>query len=71
MLTLCLLQPKLIYPMDNKDSRWLGAWWLGYLVCGLLTMWFAVIVAGFPPYLPGSRNTRDEHILKGTRIGYT
>ncbi|XP_046847558.1 solute carrier organic anion transporter family member 4A1-like [Xenia sp. Carnegie-2017] len=58
-------QPKLIYPMDNKDPRWLGAWWLGYLVSGLLTMWFAVIVAGFPPYLPGSRNTRDEHILKG------
>jgi hypothetical protein len=51
--------------MDLEDFRWLGAWWLGYLVFGLITIFHALIVSGFPASLPGSQAVRDEHILKG------
>jgi hypothetical protein len=52
--------------MNMEDFRWLGAWWLGYILFGLITMLNALIVSGFPASLPGSRATRDEHVLKGT-----
>jgi hypothetical protein len=55
-----------MHKMNMEDFRWLGAWWLGYLLFGLITMLSALIVAGFPASLPGSRATRDEHVLKGT-----
>ena len=54
--------------MDSEDFRWLGAWWLGYLVFGLITIFHALIVSGFPASLPGSQAVRDEHILKGITV---
>jgi hypothetical protein len=57
-----------MHQMDPKDPRWLGAWWLGYLIIGLSTMFNALIVSGFPQSLPGSQSIRDEHILKGKLI---
>ena len=58
-------QPKLLHQMDPQDMRWHGAWWLGYLVFGVITLFNSLIVSGFPVSLPGSQAIRDEYILKG------
>ena len=59
-----------MHQMDGKDLRWLGAWWLGFLVFGLLTIFNALIVSGFPVSLPGALAKRDKHIRKGKSSQY-
>lgn len=38
--------------IDNKDPRWLGAWWLGWVFIGLVMLVFAVLIGMFPKKLP-------------------
>lgn len=46
--------------IDNKDPRWLGAWWLGWIVLGVVMLVFAVLIGMFPKELPRNSNTKDE-----------
>lgn len=51
--------------MKASDPRWIGAWWLGFVVFGILIFIASFVVLGFPQELPGARRTREEHIEKG------
>ncbi len=35
------------------DPRWIGAWWGGFLLCGVLLFFSALFMFGFPQSLPG------------------
>ena len=48
-----------------KDHRWIGAWWLGFLVFGLLFWLLAIVISGFPSSLPGAKERREKHIREG------
>ena len=41
--------------IDNKDPRWLGAWWLGWIFLGTLMIFFAILLGMFPKELPKKR----------------
>lgn len=34
--------------IDSKDPRWMGAWWLGWIVLGIALFLFAFLIALFP-----------------------
>ncbi|XP_048577938.1 solute carrier organic anion transporter family member 4A1 isoform X1 [Nematostella vectensis] len=51
--------------MTPDDPRWVGAWWLGYFCGGIVTLIIAFAISGFTAVLPGSRERREEFILKG------
>ncbi|XP_028397690.1 solute carrier organic anion transporter family member 4A1-like [Dendronephthya gigantea] len=51
--------------LTPKDHRWIGAWWLGFLVFGLLFLFLAIVVSGFPRSLPGAKERREKHIREG------
>ncbi|XP_028408742.1 solute carrier organic anion transporter family member 4A1-like [Dendronephthya gigantea] len=51
--------------LTPKDHRWIGAWWLGYIVFGLLFLLLAIILSGYPSSLPGSKERREKHIREG------
>ncbi|XP_036036607.1 solute carrier organic anion transporter family member 1C1 isoform X4 [Onychomys torridus] len=43
-----------------KDPQWVGAWWLGYLIAGLLSLLAAVPFWCLPKTLPRSQNREDS-----------
>ncbi|XP_065518165.1 solute carrier organic anion transporter family member 4C1-like isoform X5 [Lathamus discolor] len=48
--------------MDPDDPRWLGAWWIGFLVC-FVAIWPLIIpFSCFPKYLPGTAKIQSEKI---------
>lgn len=38
--------------INNKDRRWLGAWWLGWIIFAVIMFAFSTLVALFPRDLP-------------------
>lgn len=49
--------------ISKKDPRWLGAWWLGWILLGTIMFLFALLMAMFPQHLPilrGSKLREDE-----------
>ncbi|XP_067623992.1 solute carrier organic anion transporter family member 74D [Eurosta solidaginis] len=38
--------------IDNKDPRWLGAWWFGWMILGTLMVLFSGLIGLFPKRLP-------------------
>ncbi|XP_043653681.1 solute carrier organic anion transporter family member 74D [Drosophila teissieri] len=38
--------------IDSKDPRWLGAWWLGWVILGTLMCLFSGLIGLFPKQLP-------------------
>ncbi|XP_023287779.1 solute carrier organic anion transporter family member 5A1 [Orussus abietinus] len=53
------IDPSLHPVITKKDPRWLGAWWLGWIILGVTMSMFAVLIAMFPRHLPKS-GTRQE-----------
>lgn len=52
---LCLslyIDPTLHPVITQKDPRWLGAWWLGWIILGFTMGIFAILIAMFPRELP-------------------
>ncbi|XP_046350996.2 solute carrier organic anion transporter family member 4A1-like [Haliotis rufescens] len=43
---------------DNR--KWVGAWWLGFVISGVIALVISVPLAGFPRALPGSSKYRQE-----------
>ncbi|EZA61297.1 hypothetical protein DMN91_012661 [Ooceraea biroi] len=54
------INPKLHPVITKKDPRWLGAWWLGWIILGGIMGTFAVLIAMFPRDLPTSPDAPKE-----------
>lgn len=55
LASICLkmyILPDLTPTIDNKDTRWLGAWWLGWLILGSILTFFGLLMMLFPKELP-------------------
>ncbi|XP_075153050.1 organic anion transporting polypeptide 33Ea [Haematobia irritans] len=54
--------------IDNKDPRWLGAWWFGWTILGTLMILFSGLIGLFPKELPKKspilRNSHVPHVLR-------
>lgn len=50
------IDPSLHPVITKKDPRWLGAWWLGWIILGVTMGMFAILIAMFPRDLPAPRN---------------
>nr|XP_014286184.2 solute carrier organic anion transporter family member 2A1 [Halyomorpha halys] len=60
---LCLslyIDPTLTPIIGKKDPRWLGAWWLGWIVLGCVMLILAVLLAMFPKKLRPTTNKTDK-----------
>ncbi|XP_005998930.3 solute carrier organic anion transporter family member 1C1 [Latimeria chalumnae] len=49
-----------------KDSRWVGAWWLGFLVSGAISLFAAIPFCFFPKSLPKQGKEKDSNIKPET-----
>lgn len=49
--------------ITKKDSRWLGAWWLGWIVLGAIMFLFAFLVGMFPKHLPKRKKAPTNNEL--------
>ncbi|NXO79367.1 SO4C1 protein, partial [Sitta europaea] len=48
--------------VEHDDPRWLGAWWIGFLVC-FFAVWLLIIpFSCFPKHLPGTAKIQAEKI---------
>uniref|UniRef100_A0A1B6C2D4 Solute carrier organic anion transporter family member n=1 Tax=Clastoptera arizonana TaxID=38151 RepID=A0A1B6C2D4_9HEMI len=56
------ISPTLTPIIDNKDPRWLGAWWLGWLLLGSIMLLFSLFIAMFPKKLPPSKTKVDVEV---------
>lgn len=48
---------------DAGDRRWVGMWWGGFLLCGLLLVMVAVPFYAFPKTLQVRENIISYHIF--------
>lgn len=46
--------------INNKDPRWLGAWWFGWVFLGTTMLIFSWLIGMFPKELPKMRLQRQE-----------
>ncbi|XP_034947903.1 solute carrier organic anion transporter family member 74D isoform X2 [Chelonus insularis] len=53
--------PSLHPVISEKDPRWLGAWWLGWIILGSLLLIFALLIAMFPRHLPKLKKNPKKH----------
>lgn len=44
-----------------KDPQWVGAWWLGYLIAGIISLLAAVPFWCLPKNLPRLRSREDSN----------
>ncbi|XP_072020334.1 solute carrier organic anion transporter family member 4C1-like [Amphiura filiformis] len=61
------------FDIDASSHQWIGAWWLGFLICGLLLLLNAVSLSCFPPQLPGTHDFLAErkerrHAVEGLEL---
>lgn len=49
--------------INSKDPRWLGAWWLGWLILGFSMLFFSWLIGMFPKELPKTRLLRQSSEL--------
>lgn len=48
------IAPELTPIITNKDPRWLGAWYFGWIFIAIVLFSFAIVMALFPKELPRS-----------------
>ncbi|XP_069608341.1 solute carrier organic anion transporter family member 4C1 isoform X2 [Ranitomeya imitator] len=56
-------------PMYPNDPRWLGAWWIAFLIVGLVTWMLIVPFSCFPKHLPGTAAVQSERISQAHNNG--
>ncbi|XP_050314315.1 solute carrier organic anion transporter family member 74D-like [Anthonomus grandis grandis] len=61
------ISPTLTPTIDTKDPRWLGAWWLGWIILAVILFVFASLLALFPKTLPRAA-VRKEIKRQASRI---
>ena len=40
--------------LTDADNDWVGAWWIGFLLCGVLALFIALPLLAFPRQLPST-----------------
>ena len=50
--------------LTPEDPNWVGAWWIGFLVCGILSLLIAGPIALLPASLPGAREPSAEQTCR-------
>lgn len=64
------IAPHLTPVINNKDPRWIGAWYIGWIVFAIVLMVFALAVSMLPKELPRAavrRRIEDEKIKRGLK----
>ncbi|XP_066489217.1 solute carrier organic anion transporter family member 1C1-like isoform X1 [Tiliqua scincoides] len=46
--------------ITHKDSQWVGAWWLGYLIAGVISILAAIPFWFLPKHLPRPESQKDS-----------
>uniref|UniRef100_A0A8C5DI55 Solute carrier organic anion transporter family member n=1 Tax=Gouania willdenowi TaxID=441366 RepID=A0A8C5DI55_GOUWI len=46
--------------ITHKDSRWVGAWWLGFIITGIVMLMSSIPFWFFPKSLPKQRSKEEE-----------
>lgn len=46
--------------INSLSPRWVGAWWVGFLLSGFLALMISIPICGFPTSLPGSSMYKAE-----------
>ncbi|XP_071788228.1 solute carrier organic anion transporter family member 4A1-like isoform X2 [Asterias amurensis] len=49
-------------PIDSSNREWVGAWWLGFLLCSILALIIAVPMSCFPVELPETKKLRADRV---------
>lgn len=74
LASMCLklyISPSLQPTITNMDPRWLGAWWLGWVILAIIMSLSAFLIAMFPKTLPRAavrRVIRQEKIRRELSI---
>lgn len=53
------IAPGLTPTIGDKDPRWLGAWWMGWLIIGCLIFLSGIFLTMFPKELPKAAARRE------------
>lgn len=64
------ISPELTPVITNKDPRWLGAWWMGWIVFGSILFIMSITTMMFPKELPRSavrKRVLQEKIKRGLK----
>ena len=48
------LVPMFRIDLTPVDPRWVGAWWIPFLICGVVMLILVLPLAGYPAKLPGT-----------------
>lgn len=48
--------------IQNDDTRWIGAWWIGYLICSSLIFICTLPLTGYPSDMPGAAELRAKRV---------
>ena len=48
------------------DPRWVGAWWIGYVIGGFVLFASSFSLLGFPQMLPGAKERHERAIKEGS-----
>lgn len=48
--------------ISDKDQRWLGAWWLGWLIIGFSVLLFAILIGMFPKEMIKNRKKIERRL---------
>ncbi|XP_069820773.1 solute carrier organic anion transporter family member 4C1 [Dendropsophus ebraccatus] len=56
-------------PLSTTDPRWLGAWWIAFLIVGLVTWLLIIPFSCFPKHLPGTAAIQAERISQAHNNG--
>lgn len=59
--------PHLHPTIKNNDPRWIGAWWVGYVIFGTATFFLVPIMAMFPKILPRAAMRKEDGALKNLK----
>nr|XP_039250297.1 solute carrier organic anion transporter family member 4A1-like [Styela clava] len=51
-------------PIDSSSYLWVGAWWIGFLICGIFLVLNSVPLLMLPKHLPGTEKFRENRNLE-------
>ncbi|XP_055706090.1 solute carrier organic anion transporter family member 74D-like [Phlebotomus papatasi] len=59
------VSPSLTPTIADNDPRWVGSWWLGWIVLSSILIMFSIMVCLFPKIMPSAARRKRLAILQG------